>query len=192
MYPLLSTDSINLFGVSSTGDPRLSRQEEKRKLEPIEDLHRVTTWAQGDELLETIALKRTFSERKFYSPPVAKRVLPSDVRVSSTPLQVWEGTVLEVDFEKQSMEVLLTPTMGKGSRHTGEIELEWVSQQDLDLVAPGAVFYLTLFKRSLPSVENAQELRFRRMPAWSAAQIKKIKEAAAALESKIKDLPLAE
>jgi hypothetical protein len=72
----------------------------------------------------------------------------------------------------------------------GEIDLEWVAEQDQDLVRPGAVFYLTLFKRTKRgSVENAQELRFRRRPAWSSGQLKQIEQDAARLLAKMKPLP---
>jgi hypothetical protein len=75
----------------------------------------------------------------------------------------------------------------------GEIDLEWVAEQDQDLVRPGAVFYLTLFKRTTRgSVENAQELRFRRRPAWSTAQLRRVEQEAAMLLSKMKPLPTCE
>jgi len=88
------------------------------------------------------------------------------------------------------MQVLLDAKIGQMPPHTGEVELEWVSDQDQDLVRPGAVFYLTLFKRTKRgSIENAQELRFRRRPSWSAAQLKQIEADAAMLLSKMKALP---
>jgi hypothetical protein len=67
------------------------------------------------------------------------------------------------------MRVSLEAKMVPIPRHQAEIDLEWVAEQDQDLVRPGAIFYLTLFKRTKRgSVENAQELRFRRRPAWSS------------------------
>ncbi len=88
------------------------------------------------------------------------------------------------------MQVLLDAKIGQMPRHTGEIDLEWVSEQDQDLVRPGAVFYLTLFKRTKHgSIENSQELRFRRRPSWTVAQLKQIEEDAATLLSKMKTLP---
>ena len=121
---------------------------------------------------------------------MADAMVPREVSANSTPLQIWEGTVLEVNRAASVMQVLLDAKIGQIPRHTGEIELEWVSDQDQDLVCPGAVFYLTLFKRSKRgSIENAQELRFRRRPSWSAAQLKQIEEDAAMLLSKIKRCP---
>ena len=65
--------------------------------------------------------------------------------------------------------------------------------RDRDLVEPGAVFYLTLFKRTKHgSIENTQELRFRRLPAWTRQQVARVHEDAARLLAKMKARPLAE
>lgn len=126
-----------------------------------------------------------------YEPPVS--TLWSPTSPDSAPLQIWEGTVLKVDHEAGAMQVLLDAKMGQVPRHSAEIDLEWVSDQDKDLVRPGAVFYLTLFKRTKRgSVENAQELRFRRRPSWSLTQLKRIEESASSLAAKMKALPIAE
>jgi len=119
-------------------------------------------------------------------PPMPTESLP--ISADSTPLQIWEGRVIEIDHAARVMHVVLDAKLGEMSTHTGEIELEWVSEQDQDLVYPGAVFYLTLFKRTKRggSIENAQELRFRRRPSWSSTQLKQIDEEAATLLSKIR------
>ena len=133
------------------------------------------------------------STHKRFTPPRVRDVVPRDeIGTNSTPLQIWEGTVLDVDNGAGVMHVLLNAKMSAMPRHTADIELEWVSDQDRDLVSPGAVFYLTLFKRTKPSVENAQELRFRRRPAWLQTQIRKVERDATVLATKFKLLPKAE
>jgi hypothetical protein len=123
-----------------------------------------------------------------FSPP--RRALPPTASADTTPLQIWEGTVVEVDNHARVMRVSLDAKLVPIPRHMGEIDLEWVAEQDQDLVRPGAVFYLTLFKRTKRgSVENAQELRFRRRPAWSSGQLKQIEQDAAMLLAKMKPLP---
>lgn len=131
-------------------------------------------------------------ERKVDSP-ASSAAIPMEIDADSTPIQIWEGTVVDVDREAKIMQVLLDAKIGDIiPRHTGEIDLEWVSEQDLDLVRPGAVFYLTLFKRTLRgSVQNAQELRFRRRPSWSTAQIRQVRQAAATALANMKALPTA-
>ncbi|MGB5571182.1 MAG: hypothetical protein WBM81_17970 [Sedimenticolaceae bacterium] len=125
-----------------------------------------------------------------FEPPVARR--PPIVDIDSTPLQIWEGTVVEVDDLAQMMRVVLEAKMGQAVRHTGEINLEWVSEQDRELVEPGAVFYLTLFKRTRRgSVQNSQELRFRRRPSWSSVQLQRVRADAEMIRSKMKSPPSA-
>lgn len=135
---------------------------------------------------------RVDAPQKTFEPPLAPKTPPTYVSANSTPLQIWEGTVVDVDRAAGTMQVLLDAKIGQMPQHTGEIDLEWVDDQDQDLVRPGAVFYLMLFKRTKPSVENAQELRFRRRPAWSASQIEQIERDAAMLRSKMKARPVAE
>ncbi len=129
--------------------------------------------------------------QRMFVAPMADAAVPREVSADSTPLQIWEGTVLEIDRAVGAMDVVLDAKIGQMPGHTAQIDLEWVSEQDQELVRPGAVFYLTLFKRTTRgSVENSQELRFRRRPSWTAAQLKQVEEDAATLFSKMKALPV--
>ncbi len=129
--------------------------------------------------------------QRMFVAPMADAAVPREVSADSTPLQIWEGTVLEIDRAVGAMDVVLDAKIGQMPRHTAQIDLEWVSEQDQELVRPGAVFYLTLFKRTTRgSVENSQELRFRRRPSWTAAQLRQVDEDAAMLLSKMKTLPV--
>jgi hypothetical protein len=115
------------------------------------------------------------------------------VVVDSAVLQIWEGVVKQVDRKAAAMDVLLTAKMGNERPHTAEIGLEWVAEQDLDLVRPGAVFYLTLYKRTEKgSVQNSQELRFRRRPAWNRQQVAAIRREADQLGHKLAERPRAD
>jgi hypothetical protein len=115
------------------------------------------------------------------------------VAVDSAALQIWEGTVTAVDFDTRMMDVLLTAKMTAEVPHTAGISLEWVTPQDMDLVRPGAVFYLTLFKKTRKgSIQNSQELRFRRRPSWSRRQIELVRDEAELLARKMVPRPLAE
>lgn len=110
--------------------------------------------------------------------------------VNSAVLQIWEGTIKSIDFKTREMDVLLNAKMGNEKPHTAQISLQWVAEQDLDLVRPGAVFYLTLYKRTEKgSVQNAQELRFRRRPAWSRQQVLWIRKEAELLGKKLVERP---
>lgn len=108
-------------------------------------------------------------------------------------IQVWEGTVLGVDSDGQLMEARLHAKIGNIEDHTGSIELDYVADQDKDLVSPGAVFYLTLYRKRKRggTIENSQELRFRRRPSWSNQQLVAIGTTADRLLAKLKASPVA-
>ncbi len=136
------------------------------------------------------AVAGTNAPQRTFAAPIISAAVPREITMDSTPLQIWEGTVVDVDEAANVMRVLLDAKIGRIPRHTGEIELEWVAEQDRDLVRPGAVFYLTLFKRTKRgSIENSQELRFRRRPSWMAAQLKRIEEDSVMVLSKMRSLP---
>jgi hypothetical protein len=113
--------------------------------------------------------------------------IPADSPAAdSKPIQIWEGVVLSVDSDKPIMYARLTAKMGDIPDHTAAISFEWIHDQDRELVKSGAVFYLTLFrKRSRGSVQNSQEIRFRRVPNWSSADVHRLQGAADVLLSKI-------
>lgn len=179
-------------GLSRTGHPSFARQGVGTAFHPVRKPFVGTTIPPEIDVPKGTGLGGAQGMRSAFEPPLAKHLVGSDVDANSSPLQVWEGTVIAVDRAAGVMQVLLDAKIGNVPRHTGEIELEWVDEQDFDLVRPGAVFYLTLFKRTKPSIENAQELRFRRRPSWSVTQLKQIEKDAEVLLSKMKPLPIAE
>lgn len=121
-------------------------------------------------------------ERKVRLPPLAKARTARQA-ISSLPNEIWEGTVQSVDEKARIMSAIMEPMLQQSiSRHSANISLDYVVQQDLPLVRPGAVFYLTIFtEKKRTSIQNAEEIRFRRMPAWSKAHIKKIQNDAVVL-----------
>lgn len=146
----------------------------------------------GEKIASPTLQSPNFVSRS-YLPPVVNALVDTPVDQDSTPLQVWEGVVNDVDHDAQVMQVVLTPRMRVDEPHTADIELQWVADQDLDLVKPGAVFYLTLFKRTTKgSISNSQELRFRRLPSWSKSQMVEIDKRADALLLKMRASPVAE
>ena len=188
---MITSPNIPMFLNSSLfGDQAPRLQGEVKQINPIMlRVSRATTaWDQG--LSDETELARNAQYQRMFSAPMLNAAQPREVSADSTPLQIWEGTVIEVDNAAKIMRVLLDAKIGNMPRHSGEIDLEWVSEQDRNLVRPGAVFYLTLFKRTKRgSIENSQELRFRRRPSWSAAQLEQIEANASMLLSKMKVLP---
>lgn len=131
-------------------------------------------------------------QRRFV-PPAVLGNRPLAESADAAVIQVWEGKVLRVDHDHGVMEVTLEAKIGDIPTHAAEVELQWVSDQDRDLVEPGAIFYLTQFKRTKHgSIENTQELRFRRLPAWTRQQVARVHEDARHLLAKMKARPRAE
>jgi hypothetical protein len=186
---LISTDMPVTPDTSLSSDPVSRRQGGGEKFKPVVRVL-ATTIPTDPTLSGDTELTGSQLPHKRFEPPVAMSLLPTSAH--STPLQIWEGTVLKIDRPAGVMHVVLEAKIGQMPRHTGEIGLEWVAEQDEDLLRPGAVFYLTLFKTTQRgSVRSSQELRFRRRPSWSAAQLKRVEEDAAMLLSKMKVLPAA-
>jgi hypothetical protein len=135
---------------------------------------------------------RTTPQKKEVVVPYARVAVDREADIDAAVIQLWEGRVLDVDRQHEVMSVSLTAKMGQIPEHTAEIELQWVSEQDLDLVVPGAIFYLTLYKKTRRgSIQNSQELRFRRRPSWTKQQVQKIYSDAEKMLAKMRSRPIA-
>lgn len=133
--------------------------------------------------------------RSILVPPVLPRLHRGmHVDADAALPQIWEGTVLSVNAAEGSLNAILRAKHGPTEDHVGNVYFEWVMEQDRELVRPGAVFYLTMYRSRLRggTIVNAQELRFRRLPAWSKSQVRKIEELADLLAKKMKIRPAAE
>ena len=142
------------FGLFLVGDPISRRQGSTRSVKPM--MHKVSTTMAGMdlELSNDTGIAGSESALRKFTVPMVDAAIPREVRADSAPLQIWEGTVIDVNCSDGQMQVLLDAKLGDMPRHTAEIDLDAVSPQDRDLVKPGAVFYLTLYKRSIPSVRE--------------------------------------
>lgn len=88
------------------------------------------------------------------------------------------------------MQVMLNAKMIEMPRHTANIDLKWVSDQDRVLVLAGAVFYLTFYERRVQScAKGRHDLKFRRLSLWSAEQLARIESDAILIHNKMKSLP---
>ena len=104
---------------------------------------------------------------------------------SKSIIHLWEGRVLSVDTKYNYMNVLLVSETDNMEDHKATISLEWVADQDLDLVIPGGVFYLIMYKEKYRgTIKNSQELLFKRLPKWSQSQINQVLDKSKILFSK--------
>ncbi|MCY3968241.1 MAG: hypothetical protein OXF21_06735 [bacterium] len=98
-------------------------------------------------------------------------------------LQKWQGTVSEVTGSTFTARLLdLTEP---SDEEEAEFDLEEVSRGDLDLVAPGAVFYWSVGYRTEPSGERSRSsvLVFRRLPAWNEKDMQRAADRAEELKN---------
>ncbi len=104
-------------------------------------------------------------------------------RTRSEILQQWEGEVRTVDADEFTAVI-----RDLGSAHAPEEEVtlarEEVSDGDLQLVQPGAIFYWAVGYRISPGGQKTRtsELLFRRLPAWSRRQLERARERAREFE----------
>lgn len=106
------------------------------------------------------------SATKVIVPPVT---LP--VRISSVVLQKWEGFVIAVDAE--TFTARLTTLTGDEGDQVAEIYNDEIDDEDRALLEPGAVFYWSIGYLDKPSGrERFSQIRMRRLPAWSAAELR--------------------
>lgn len=119
-----------------------------------------------DELTkETVNLRGRGSSPIFYLKPRTHR---QDYFLT---LQKWEGVVLEV--REDFFLARLVDLTQQSPDEEAEFPIEEVSQEDLDLLQPGAVFYWNigyLDKRSGQRT-RASVIRFRRLPVWTQEEI---------------------
>ncbi|MXW42843.1 MAG: hypothetical protein F4138_00550 [Acidimicrobiia bacterium] len=90
-----------------------------------------------------------------------------------TALQKWQGTVSQVT--DSTFSAVLLDLLEPSVEEVAEFDLEEVSRGDLDLIAPGAVFYWSIGYRTEPSGERSRSsvLVFRRLPAWSEKDLQR-------------------
>ena len=143
----------------------------------------------GQQSLDFASMQVAEKSEFSYVAPALPTTEPHPEEVASV-IQIWECTVLEVDGE--TIRARLHAKMGQIDDHVADIDTEWVSPQDMDLVQPGAVFYLTLSRKLTRgrSIVNTQELRFRRLPAWNKQDAVKIRQLGADLYAKFSALPI--
>ena len=111
--------------------------------------------------------------------------------IDAVPLEIWEGEVLSVDCGL--MYVKLQSKMTDTETHTAEIESHWVDEQDMDLIMPGAIFYLSLGRTNKRgSVENTEKIRFRRRPDWTSTQAARVRDAGREMHKKFRAKPTAD
>jgi len=96
-------------------------------------------------------------------------------------LQKWEGTVIEIDKSKDECRAHLKDLINpENPDEEITFSIEEISESDIDLVKPGAIFYLYIGYEKRPNGQRLRisEIRFRRLPAWTEKEIEEAKKEA--------------
>lgn len=116
------------------------------------------------------------------TPPTLYPRIRAKHQDSFIALQKWEGVVLQV-MEEYFLARLIDLT-NEGPDEEAELPIEEISQEDLDLVKPGAVFYWSIgyLDRCSGQRTRASVIRFRRLPAWNSEEIEAAKQEAGRIQ----------
>jgi len=97
-------------------------------------------------------------------------------------LQEWEGYVISVD-ERTFTANLIDKTANKSrAEEQIEFDIDDVSEDDRILITHGAIFRWSIgYQKQNGTKRKISEIVFRRLPAWSRAEIKKATEMALSL-----------
>ena len=97
-------------------------------------------------------------------------------RVHVEPLEGWEGVVETIEGDR--LGVRLRGLLDSGSTdEVATIEIDSVSDADRSLIAVGAVFYWGVgYAIEHGTKKLVSEIRFRRLPAWTATEIKRAEQ----------------
>lgn len=92
------------------------------------------------------------------------------------PINKWEGTVLEV--YEHSFLARLTDIDGSRPDEEAEIIMKEVSEDELSMIEPGAMFDWVIQYRDTPKRVRESFINFREPQPWSAEEVKEIEREA--------------
>jgi hypothetical protein len=131
-----------------------------------------------------------FSQLSFEAEPDASRTKhPSGqvARLSLEPLQEWEGYVTDIGEETFHARLVDVTAEDEIEQETAEFEISDLSEDGLAMLREGAVFRWVIgYQRSVGGTKRrVSEIVFRRLPAWTKADLRMAKASAEAI---IKDI----
>lgn len=120
---------------------------------------------------------------KITEPVLVPRIIYS-AETRFVSLQKWECTVLNISHD--SFTARLIDLTGNGPDEEAEFSRDEVDPEDIDLLETGAVFYWNIGYRDRASGrERISTIRFRRLPVWTADELKIARQEASRVREKI-------
>jgi len=136
-----------------------------------------------DEITGPDTVQRAFLPRPEPIVPTPRAPRPADIFQS---LQEWEGHVIE--RLEDSFRAHLTDLFGNEPEEQAEISLEEIAAEDLKYVTLGAIFYWNIgyLTKATGTRMNVSVIRFRRLPAWTEKELKKLDDEVSELHDFLK------
>lgn len=96
----------------------------------------------------------------------------------SIALQKWVGLIKSVDLDNHIFNAKLINKTNAGYDEYAEINFDEITEEDIELIEPGAVFYWTIGYHHNHNGQRTRfsQIRFRRLPNWDDDKIKAAKE----------------
>jgi len=97
---------------------------------------------------------------------------------SFSPLQEWEGYVLEVRPKTFLAQIVDTSENRTEAAYESEISLSELSDDDKTYISPGKIFRWSIgyYRLESGSKKRVSEIVFRRLPAWTISDFKRAEE----------------
>jgi len=101
-------------------------------------------------------------------------------------LQKWEGCVSEIEAEQGIFRARLVSLTKPEPDEEAEFEINDISDEDRELLAPGAIFYWNIVAYQSPVGQRTKQsiIRFKRLHRWDPKDLKKA-ESKASLFKKV-------
>lgn len=128
------------------------------------------------DAFEKFRLTTTLSSKKLSeTSPAKNKIAPED---SFHAEESWTGKITHIEFKNR---IFIAELQSDGNPdEIGEFSLEDISEDDIPLVMPGAVFYWSIGKATNSSgrTSNVSTIRFRRLQHWTRNTLEKAKKQA--------------
>ena len=152
----------------------------------IHAMYRMTRGEQQFDISPWLTTSAVYAPERLNSARSGEEAAKDLVMLKAAPkalhefksLQAWEGSVEHVGTT--TFTARLYDRTRPGEEETAEFELSEIDDDDLSLVAPGAVFYWDVgYLITHGGRRRASEIRFRRLPAWTREELKEARAEAA-------------
>ena len=152
---------------------------------PLQDFMRGTSYdVNSNALTYEEGEPKTAPVEVIRSPPHVIRPRLEQLLGNFRLIQLWEGHVLEVT-EKEFVAVITDCTNPNFNDEQVTLGIEELTEDDIPLIKPGAVFYWSIGYADYPGRPRVRQsrIRFRRLPAWTQAELEHAREAAKRLST---------